>query len=59
MIVQKLYSSAWYYGKNHGTSNYFKEDETKGEGDEDFNVVSFKSIYTCLLEVKTLQALFH
>ena len=28
-------------GENHGVADYFKEDETKGEGDENFNAVSF------------------
>ena len=27
-------------GENHGVADYFKEDETKGEGDENFNAVS-------------------
>ena len=28
-------------GENHGVADYFKEDETEGEGDENFNAVSF------------------
>lgn len=32
-------------GKNHGVTDYFKEDETKGEGDENFNAVSFVTFW--------------
>ena len=32
-------------GENHGVADYFKEDETKGEGDENFNAVSFLTFW--------------